>query len=105
MDGGSQKLAGYKNSSFGRDRNRSAVPDVLTVCVLLSVDAPERRSERRTGIQIMGDVPFYVGVDSVDVWAGKQNFLLDEDGRPSLYRRCAAGFFQCDRAEIGQSDL
>ena len=34
------------------------------------------------GIQIMGDVPFYVGVDSVDVWAGKQNFLLDEDGRP-----------------------
>ena len=33
-------------------------------------------------IQIMGDVPFYVGVDSVDVWAGKQNFLLDTDGRP-----------------------
>lgn len=34
------------------------------------------------GIRIMGDVPFYVGVDSVDVWAGKQNFLLDTDGRP-----------------------
>ena len=33
-------------------------------------------------IQIMGDVPFYVGMDSVDVWAGKQNFLLDTDGRP-----------------------
>lgn len=31
-------------------------------------------------IQIMGDVPFYVGVDSVDVWAGKKNFLLDETG-------------------------
>ena len=30
----------------------------------------------------MGDVPFYVGVDSVDVWAGKDNFLLDTDGRP-----------------------
>ena len=30
----------------------------------------------------MGDVPFYVGVDSVDVWAGKKNFLLDTDGRP-----------------------
>ena len=25
---------------------------------------------------------FYVGVDSVDVWAGKKNFLLDTDGRP-----------------------
>lgn len=34
------------------------------------------------GIRIMGDVPFYVGVDSVDVWAGKDNFLLDTDGRP-----------------------
>lgn len=34
------------------------------------------------GIEIMGDVPFYVGVDSVDVWAGKDNFLLDTDGRP-----------------------
>lgn len=34
------------------------------------------------GIQIMGDVPFYVGIDSVDVWSGKDNFLLDTDGRP-----------------------
>ena len=33
-------------------------------------------------IKIMGDVPFYVGVDSVDVWGGKDNFLLDTDGRP-----------------------
>ena len=34
------------------------------------------------GIEIMGDVPFYVGQDSVDVWGGKDNFLLDTDGRP-----------------------
>lgn len=34
------------------------------------------------GIRIMGDVPFYVGVDSVDVWGGKDQFLLDTDGRP-----------------------
>ena len=34
------------------------------------------------GIRIMGDVPFYVGIDSVDVWSGKDNFLLDTDGRP-----------------------
>lgn len=36
----------------------------------------------KAGIRIMGDVPFYVGVDSVDVWSGKENFLLDTDGRP-----------------------
>ncbi len=34
------------------------------------------------GIRIMGDVPFYVGLDSADVWGGKDNFLLDTDGRP-----------------------
>lgn len=33
-------------------------------------------------IRIMGDVPFYVGVDSVDVWADRENFLLDEKGHP-----------------------
>lgn len=41
-----------------------------------------KRKANADGIQIMGDVPFYVGVDSVDVWAGKNNFLLDKDGRP-----------------------
>ena len=30
----------------------------------------------------MGDIPFYVGIDSVDVWASKENFLLDENGFP-----------------------
>lgn len=34
------------------------------------------------GIKIMGDIPFYVGIDSVDVWASKENFLLDENGFP-----------------------
>lgn len=41
-----------------------------------------KRRANESGIQIMGDVPFYVGVDSVDVWGGKDNFLLDTDGRP-----------------------
>lgn len=32
------------------------------------------------GILIMGDMPFYVGLDSVDVWS----FLLDENWQTSL---------------------
>ena len=40
-----------------------------------------KEKAREQGIRIMGDVPFYVGIDSVDVWAGKKNFLLDRDGR------------------------
>jgi 4-alpha-glucanotransferase len=35
------------------------------------------------GIRIIGDVPIYVGLDSQDVWAGRENFLLDEAGNPT----------------------
>ena len=35
------------------------------------------------GLKIMGDLPFYVGVDSLDVWAGRDQFLLDEEGAPT----------------------
>ena len=34
------------------------------------------------GILIMGDVPFYVGIDSLDVWKDRESFLLDTDARP-----------------------
>ena len=33
-------------------------------------------------IKIMGDIPFYVGIDSLDVWADRKSFLLDENGVP-----------------------
>ena len=32
------------------------------------------------GIQLIGDVPFYVGKDSVDTWMHPEQFLLDENG-------------------------
>ncbi len=41
----------------------------------------------KKGIKIIGDVPIYVALDSADVWANKQEFLLDEDGKPT----CVAG--------------
>ena len=50
------------------------------------------------GIEIMGDVPFYVGVDSVDVWAGKDNFLLDTEGHPIFIAGVPPDYF----SETGQ---
>lgn len=41
-----------------------------------------KQAANKSGIKVMGDVPFYVGLDSVDVWAGKENFLLDTKGHP-----------------------
>ncbi len=40
-----------------------------------------KKKAEENGIRIMGDVPFYVGIDSVDVWGEKKNFLLDRDGK------------------------
>lgn len=39
------------------------------------------------GIRIFGDIPIYVSLDSADVWAHRELFLLDEDGIPT----CVAG--------------
>ena len=36
----------------------------------------------RKGIEIMGDIPFYVGLDSLDVWRSREDFLLGADGQP-----------------------
>jgi 4-alpha-glucanotransferase len=33
-------------------------------------------------IQLVGDLPFYVSYDSADVWAHREIFLLDTDGKP-----------------------
>jgi len=42
-----------------------------------------REYAHEKGVGIIGDLPIYMALDSADVWAGPQNFLLDEDGRPS----------------------
>lgn len=45
------------------------------------------------GIQMMGDIPFYVGLDSADVWAHRENFLLDQDGRPTFIAGVPPDYF------------
>ncbi|MBQ3554412.1 MAG: 4-alpha-glucanotransferase [Clostridia bacterium] len=36
----------------------------------------------QNGVSIIGDIPIYVALDSSDVWAGQEEFLLGKDGRP-----------------------
>lgn len=48
-------------------------------------------AERR--VELIGDVPFYVPEDSVDVWANKEMFLLDGDGRPTSVGGCPPDYF------------
>lgn len=43
-----------------------------------------RKYANKKGLKIMGDVPFYVGLDSEDVWWHKDCFLLDGQARPTF---------------------
>lgn len=49
-------------------------------------------------IQIMGDIPFYVGFDSLDAWANQRCFLLDENKCPTHIAGVPPDYF----SETGQ---
>lgn len=43
-----------------------------------------RDHARAREIQIIGDIPIFVAHDSADVWANRDQFLLDASGRPTV---------------------
>ena len=48
------------------------------------------------GITIIGDMPIYVALDSVDVWMNKSDFLLDQNNYPTLVAGCPPDGFSPD---------
>ena len=55
-----------------------------------------KRYANRKGIAIIGDLPIYVANDSVDVWAGPEQFQLDENRRPTEVSGCPPDGFAPD---------
>lgn len=53
------------------------------------------------GIQIIGDIPLYVALDSADVWAHREEFLLGADGRPEVVAGCPPDAFSDDGQKWG----
>ena len=45
------------------------------------------------GIAIMGDIPIYLGHDSVEVWQNQELFLLDADGNPAVVAGVPPDYF------------
>ena len=45
------------------------------------------------GISIMGDIPFYIGMDSLDVWENQEMFLLDSEQQPIYIAGVPPDFF------------
>ncbi len=52
----------------------------------------------RLGIHLLGDMPFYVGSDSVDVWANPSLFSVDEAGTPIMVAGVPPDYF----SKVGQ---
>ncbi len=48
------------------------------------------------GVRIIGDLPIYVDLDSADVWAAPEQFLLDEKGYPTLVAGVPPDYFCAD---------
>ncbi len=55
-----------------------------------------RAYAREKGIDIIGDVPIYVPLDSADVWSNPQLFQLDEDRKPRMVAGCPPDSFTAD---------
>ena len=48
------------------------------------------------GIKIIGDIPIYVSLDSADVWANKDMFMLDEKNMPTCVAGVPPDYFSAD---------
>jgi 4-alpha-glucanotransferase len=53
---------------------------------------------RAAGVEVLGDLPIYVALDSADVWADRDLFDLDESGRPRAVAGVPPDYF----SETGQ---
>jgi 4-alpha-glucanotransferase len=48
------------------------------------------------GVEILGDVPIFVALDSADVWANRQLFRLNASGRPTAVAGVPPDYFSAD---------
>ncbi len=55
-----------------------------------------RNYAHQKGIGIIGDMPIYVALDSVDVWASPENFMLDEKNVPIEVSGVPPDYFTAD---------
>lgn len=44
-------------------------------------------------VKILGDIPFYVGIDSLDVWMNQESFLLDSNKNPMFIAGVPPDYF------------
>lgn len=55
----------------------------------------------KKGVKIMGDIPFYVDLDSADVWSDRPDFMIDRNGEPEFIAGCPPDYFSEDGQRWG----
>lgn len=53
------------------------------------------------GIEIIGDIPLYVALDSADVWGHRDLFQLGEGGKPEIVAGCPPDAYSADGQKWG----
>ena len=64
-----------------------------------------REYAARRGVLLFGDLPIFVSLDSADVWASRELFRLDADGRPITVTGVPAGLLRRGRPALEQPAL
>jgi 4-alpha-glucanotransferase len=57
-----------------------------------------KRYANERGVQVFGDIPIFVALDSADVWANTRQFQVDESGQPTAVAGVPPDYF----SETGQ---
>lgn len=55
-----------------------------------------RKRARECGIELVGDLPIYVDLDSADVWWHRRLFRVDPEGRPAVVAGVPPDYFSAD---------
>lgn len=97
-----ERYAAYHKKSF----NDSAYKDEILYIEWLQYIAYKefellKEYAHKNGILLMGDIPFYVGLNSSDCWANQDNFLLDENDVPTFVAGVPPDYFSKDGQRWG----
>ena len=87
-----EKLAFYNGYDFSKLKNKILYYEWVQFILYEEFFALVEYANKN-GVKFMGDIPFYVGDNSSDVWASQDDFMLDKDGKPSFIAGCPPDFF------------
>ncbi|RLD18614.1 MAG: 4-alpha-glucanotransferase [Caldiserica bacterium] len=78
---------------FKKENKREILREKFVQWIFFSQYMKLKNYANKNGIKIIGDVPIYVSYDSCDVWANKENFLLDKNFVPKVIAGVPPDYF------------